>query len=174
MENRLLYRFIEQVQAHCRLARLASGELRTALATLNPEQSALRLHAFLAQVYIVSRLLWPERESSAERGATLRRELTVAEDALLRLPPLRKHLVRPDECYEDWVTRLPEPNYLDFNLMPLGTLAGAPQDAFQTNLDPDTLLLTWRGDTMNLAQLDEELRRLLHATETWLRHHNPW
>jgi hypothetical protein len=174
MENRLLYRFIEQVQTHCRLARLAAGELRTALATLNPEQSALKLHSFLAQAHIVSRLLWPERESSVERGVTLRKELGVADEAALRLSTLRQHLTRPDECYEDWVTRLPEPNYLDFNLMAQGTLAGSPQDAFQTNLDPDTLTLTWRGDTTELAPVDEELRRLAHTTETWLRRHNPW
>lgn len=174
MENRLLYRFVEQIKAHCRLARLAGIELRGALGALNPEQGALQLHSFLAQAHIVSRFLWPERASSAERGETLRKELGAADTAALRLATLRKHLTHPDECYEDWLARLPEPNYLDFNLMSQQMMAAAPGDNFQTNLDPDTLMLTWRGDTADLAQVDHELRHLEHAAETWLRRHTPW
>ena len=66
------------------------------------------------------------------------------------------------------------PNYVDFNIMPQGTMLGYQQDAFQRNLDPDTGRLVFRGETWDLRQLSDELRRVESAAQLWLKTHNPW
>lgn len=174
METRVLFKYVEEVRRECGLARMATGEMRTALAALDPVRASLFVRSVLTHAVAVSRLLWPERAESAERGATLRQELKVPEPSPLQLATLRKHTARPDETYEDWLKRLPEPDYLEFNLMPAGTMAGSKEDTFQADLDPDTLEFTFRGDAANLAKVNEALRQLDTACERWLRTHNPW
>lgn len=174
METRVLFKYVEEVRRECGLARMAAGEMRTALAALDPVRASLFVRSVLTHAVAVSRLLWPERVESAARGATLRQELKVPEPSPLQLPTLRKHVARSDETYEDWLQRLPEPDYLEFNLMPAGTMSGSKEDTFQADLDPDTLEFTFRGDTASLAQVNEALRQLDTACDRWLRTHNPW
>ncbi|MCP5522584.1 MAG: hypothetical protein H7A46_13670 [Verrucomicrobiales bacterium] len=174
METRVLFKYVEEVRRECGLARMAAGELRTALAALDPVRASLFVRSLLTHAVAVSRLLWPERVESAARGATLRQELKVPDPSPLQLATLRKHTSRPDETYEDWLQRLPEPNYLEFNVMPAGTMSGSKEDTFQAALDPDTLEFTLRGDRASLAQVNEALRLLDTACERWLRTHNPW
>ncbi|RME96675.1 MAG: hypothetical protein D6766_00015 [Verrucomicrobia bacterium] len=174
MEPKILFKFVEEVRRESRLARMAHSELRAAVAALDPNRAAVFVTAVLTHTIAVSRLLWPERPESAERGATLRRELQITEPSPLQLAGFRKHLARPDETYEDWLQRLPQPNYLEFNLMPAALMAGAQNDTFQGHLDPDTLEYTFRGDKAALAPVDGALRKLESACDYWLRTHNPW
>jgi hypothetical protein len=86
----------------------------------------------------------------------------------------RPQVDRFDEAYEDWLESLPEAGYVDMNLMPSGTMLGSKEDVFQRSLDPDTLLLRLRGTPMDLRQINETLRTLEHASQGWLKNHNPW
>ncbi|MCP5525335.1 MAG: hypothetical protein H7A47_00830 [Verrucomicrobiales bacterium] len=174
MDAQFLFRFVGEVRRECRLSRLANTELRGALAALDPERTAFFVRALLTHATAVSRLLWPDRPAAAPRGETLRQALNVDASSPIRLPGLLKHVFQPDEAFETWLHRLPTPDYLDFNLMPAGTLAGSRQDTFQASLDPDTLEFNLRGDTANLARTSEALLRLENACDLWLRTHNPW
>lgn len=174
MDARILFKFVEEVRRECRLARLATGELRGALAALDPERAGFFVRAWLTHATSVSRLLWPDRPAYAARGELLRQELKVDAASPIRLANLQKHMFQPDEAYEAWLNRLPEPNYIDFNLMPSGTLSGSRQDTFQASLDPDTLEYTLRGDTANLAATSTALNKLEGICDHWLRTHQPW
>ncbi len=174
MDTRILYKFVEEVRRECRLAGIAGVELRSALAALDPERSAFFVRALLTHSTSVSRLLWPARDKSADRGKTLRTELTISDTSALRLARLRKALSETDASFEDWLLGLPKPDYIDFNLMPLGTMAGSREDTFQASLDPDTLEFSLRGDQANLAETIDEIKGLARSCDRWLRTHNPW
>lgn len=174
MDKKVLYRTIEEARQQCRFAQLAFQSLRTRVNQQDPERVFLDVHAFLGHATMLSRLLWPARPSSAERGALLRQELKLLEPSPLRLPEIREQLDRFDEAYEDWLATLPEAGYVDMNLMPTGTLAGSKADVFQRSLDPDTLVLQFRGAPLDLRRTNDAVRALEAAAQQWLRTHQPW
>ena len=174
MEKHVLYRMVGEVRQQCRFGLMAFESLRLRLNEQDAERVFVDVHAFLGHAFMISRLLWPARESSGARGEALRSELKVAADSLLRMAGLRVQLERFDEAYEDWLLALPEAGYVDQNLMPTGTMAGSKADIYQRSLDPDTLVLQLRGVPMDARKLSDAIRALDGATQQWLRTHNPW
>jgi len=174
MENLILYKFVEELQQQTRFARLAFRELRSIVTSVDSERIFLFAHAFLAHSANVSRLLWPTREGSAERGKALREATGVAEDSALRLPGARPQLEHEDECYEDWLERLDAPHYVDMNVMPTAAIGEFKGDAFQRSLDPDTFRLVLRGVTVETRVLADALRQLETSIDHWKRTHRPW
>jgi hypothetical protein len=174
MDNRQLYRMIEEVRQQCRFAQAAFLSLKLRLTEPDHEKVFVEVHAFLGHATMLSRLLWPERAASAERGRTLRTELKIADTSPLRMGAGRAQVERFDEAYEDWLATLPEANYVDMNLMPTGTMLGSREDVFQRSLDPDTLVLQLRGVPIPLRQISDAIRALESAAQQWLRSHSPW
>ncbi len=174
MENKLLYRTIEELRQQCRFAQEAFHSLRLRLNELDQERVFLYVHAFLGHAALISRLLWPMRSTSAERGETLRKELNVPADSALRMAGGREQIERFDEAYEDWLQALPGADYVDQNLMPTGTMAGSKADVFQRSLDPDTMMLHLRGQPIPMRKVSDAVRVLEGATQQWLRTHQPW
>lgn len=174
MDNQILFKLMEETRLHGRFGLMAYQQLRASLRGMDPEKTFFFVHALLSNAAVVSRLLWPARVESQARGAELRKQLQVADHSPLRLDTLRPAVERPDESWEDWLAGLERKNYLDLNVMPVGTTSGYQQDAFQRSLDPDTLTLSLRGVTCPLPPLAEELRKLEAAVSAWLKGHNPW
>lgn len=174
MNNPILFKFVEEIRLQCGLVRIANENMRASVQGLNAERTFFYVHALLNHVAAVSRLLWPERESSLARGERLRGELKVGEQSALKMRDLRRHIDRADESFEDWLAGLETVDYLDFNIMPQGTMQGYKQDRFQRNLDPDTFRLEFRGARCDLRELFSELLRLEAAAQVWLKTHNPW
>ena len=85
MDKKVLYRTIEELRQQCRLAQASFQSLRLRLNELDQERVFLYVHAFLGHAVMISRLLWPARPASAERGETLRKELDVPPDSALRM-----------------------------------------------------------------------------------------
>ncbi len=174
MNNQVLFKFIEEVRLQCRQARLAYDNVRASTQGLDPEKTFFFVQAFLHTARNLSRFFWPERSSSNARGERLRQELKVGIDSPLNLGKIRRCLDAADEHFEDWVTALEAPNYMDFNIMPQGTMQGYQQDSFQRNLDPDTYQLVFRGEPCDLRKVGDEVRRVESAAQQWLKTHNPW
>ncbi len=174
MNNPILFKLIEEVRLQCRFGKLAFDHLRTSLQAADPEKTFFYVQALLHQAGCVSRLLWPSRPESAERGQRLRTALNVTEASPVRLRELRPRLEASDEHLEDWLASLETPGHMEFNIMPQGSLTGYKQDTFQRSLDPDTFKLAFRGDACDLRRLADELHRLEAAAQSWLRTHNPW
>ena len=174
MNPKALYRMIEELRQQCRFGLLSFESLRLRLNDLNTERVFVETHAFLGHATMVSRLLWPSRPESTQRGELLRSELKLPDASPLRMSGTRSQIDRFDEAYEDWLITLPEAGYVDMNLMPSGTMLGSKEDVFQRSLDPNILTLNLRGIPIDLRQIAEALRTLEHATQGWLRNHNPW
>lgn len=172
MDNPLLYKLVEEVRQQGRFAQFAYQNLRTSLAGLDSERVFFYVHAFLAHVANLSRLLWPVRPESKGRGDQLRTELKIGEHSPLRLADFRRHVDQFDERLEDWASA--HPSYVDMNVMPQGTISNFKQDVFQRNLDPDTLQFWFREDACDLRVLAEELRQLTTAVDSWQKTHHAW
>ena len=63
---------------------------------------------------------------------------------------------------------------IELELVPQGTLADFKSDAFQRNLDPDTLILVYRGWVCDLRKLESSIRAAESKAEIWMRTHNRW
>jgi hypothetical protein len=174
MDNKTLYRMVEELRQQCRFALLGFQSIRSTLNTNDPERVFLQVHAFLGHAVSVSRLLWPNRAESGARGERLRQELKAPADSLLRLTGFREQVDRFDEAYEDWLLGLEDRSYMDMNLMPVGTVQGFKADSFQRSLDTETLRLFLRGTPCDLRKVNDEIRGLEAAAQQWLRTHNPW
>ena len=174
MNNQLLFKFLEETRLQCRFARFAYDNLRASVQGSDPETTFFYVHSFLSCAGNVARLLWPERSESKARGERLRRELKTTEDSPLKIRILLKSFAASDEHFEDWVGAMETPGYLDFNIMPQGTMVDYKQDTFQRSLDPDTSKLVFRSERCDLRQMFDELRRIESAAQLWFKTHNPW
>jgi hypothetical protein len=174
MNKPVLYRMVEELRQQSRFAQLAFQTLRVRVNEGDPERVFLEVHALLGHLVMLSRLLWPARPSSLERGTTLQAEMKIAPENPLRLAGARDQVERLDEAYEDWLLGLPEAGYVDMNLMPTGTMMGSRADTFQRSLDPDTLVLHLRGVPIDLKRTNDAARALETGAQQWLRTHTPW
>jgi hypothetical protein len=174
MDNQVIYKLMEEIRLQCRFSQAAFQNIRSNLAGLDQEKTFFFVHAFLGHAVRISRLLWPEREGSAARGETLRCELKAGEQGGLRMRNLRPLLEREDEWLEDWMGTLENKNYVEMNLMPMGTMAGFRQDSFQRDLDPDTYQMVYRGELIDLRLLLQEIRQMEAAVQQWFKTSKPW
>lgn len=174
MDNKIVYKLVEEVQQRCRFVDLSFDQVRQALNEQVPETVFYHVHAMLGHVLALNGMFWPKRQSSLPRGDKLRQELKVADASALNIHNLRAHLTDEDESFEDWVNGLRDPNYVDFNLMPVSAMSGMGTDTFQRNLDPEDLQFTYRGAKCDLKKIHDETRALQVAIERWKREHTPW
>jgi hypothetical protein len=174
MDNLILYKFVEEVRLQNRFAQFAFQNIRTSLTALDSERVFFYVHAFMRHAGNLSRLFWPARQDSSERGERLRSELKIGDQSPLRLQNFRRNLDQPDESLEDWVAALENRSYVDMNIMPQGTISNYKQDAFQRNLDPENFQYVFRGEACSLRTILDELRKLETTTESWIKTHRPW
>jgi hypothetical protein len=174
IDNQVLFKLLEELRLQCRFGKFAYENVRLSLQAMDPEKTFFYVQALLGHADCVSRLLWPAAAGAKGRGQRLRQELKMGDDSPLNLREMRARLEAPDEHLESWIATLESPGYMDFNIMPQGSISSYKQDVFQRSLDPDTYKLAWRGETWDLRRIADELHRLEAATQVWLRTHNPW
>lgn len=174
MDNVVYYKLIGEVKQRCRFAQFAFRELRNSLQAVDSEKVFFYTHALLDHALEVSKLFWPRREQSQERGKSLREDLKVADSSSVRLGSVREQLERGDEQLEDWISRQENKNYVDMNVMAQGTMAGFKADNFHRSLDPENFKLRLRGEDCDLRHLSDELQKIESAADLWQRTHNPW
>lgn len=174
MNNQVLFKFVEELRQQCRWGKLAFDNLRVSLQGLDNEKTFFHVHALLSHAEKASRLLWPAREESRPRGAKLRAELKVVDDSPINLRAWYGRFAASDEQLDDWIALMERPDYVEFNVMPQGSLGGYKQDSFQRSLDPETFHLVFRNESFDLRKLATELHRIETTAQAWLRNHNPW
>jgi hypothetical protein len=174
MDNRITYKLVEEVEQRCRFVDLAFQQLCGSLNEQVPERVFFYTHGLVDHLAALNGLLWPKRQSSQERGTHLRTELKIADSSAININTFRSQLTAEDESFEDWLTGLRDPNYVDFNLMPASTITGFSSDTFHRNLDPETLKFSYRGATCDLKHAHVEVVNLLTIIERWKREHTPW
>lgn len=174
MDNQVFYKLVEETRLQCRFARFAFQNIRSGANSLDAENVFFYVDAFLSHANNISRLLWPERETSKARGDRLRAELNISDDSPLRLREIQEQLDHFDERVEDWLEPMENRNSMDMNLMPQGTMADYTPDKFNRSLDPNTFQYSLRGSSCELRRVLDEISRLETALQMWFRTHNPW
>jgi len=174
MDNRVTFKWLAEIKLQCRFALLAWKQTRSNLAALEAETTFFYVHALLQHSVSLSRICWPIRAESKQRGDQLREILKLKDSSPLQLRDIRGHLDKDDEWLEDWIATQAEVDYVEMNLMPLGTIADYKSDSFQRSLDPETWALELRGITLNLKTIEKEIRHLELKSEQWMRINNPW
>lgn len=174
MDNPLLFKIVEETVQQCRFAGFSFQSLRTGLQGADAQKSFFWVHSFLHYGQNVSRMLWPDRKESSQRGEKLREIARADTDSPSRLNQLGRQQSRFDESFEDWCQRLGGLNYVDMNIMPQGTIGSFQSDTFQRNLDPEEYIFVYQGASFDLRLLADELKRIDGACQQWLRTNNPW
>lgn len=174
MDNKVIYKWVEEIEQRCRFADLALKEIRDSLNDQVPERVFLHVHSYLDQVAVLNGMLWPKRQASLPRGDELRKALGVNDSSALNIRAFRGQIGAEDESYEDWLNGLPEPNYVDFNLMPASTMTGFSSDTFHRDLDPESFKFTYRAGVCDLKSVHAEVRALQSAITRWKRENSPW
>lgn len=154
--------FLTEIRRECRFGLIAADGLQRALASTSAEATWFYCQSLLDSAGCVSRLLWPSSEKIEGRGLELRTTLAVSDTNPLADRSLRNHFEHFDDRIEAWATSRSAKGFVDSNIMPLRSVSfGMDTADYLRNLDPETLVLTYRGDTYDLKSVIAELQNLL-------------
>jgi len=190
MEQLHLLLYLQEIQAQCRMARVAFDSLSRWLDGLPPaqtiEEGAVKtaaffrdMHSMLTHVGVISKLLWPIKEKRANtrerRGAELRARLGLPPaDHILCGRTLRDDLEHFDERLDSWLlqkeTRLREgkraPDYWQDCIGPWGIpLPYEAETDVMRHYDPDTQFFRFQGKRMHVPTLDQAVKALQHRVD---------
>ncbi len=160
----ILQIFMREVEHQCKFAILAFVDIRNALGRSNVDADRVFLsaHAFLVAVGNVSKLLWPTRTGDQARGEQLREKLGVSEASIIQSRRFRNYFEHFDESLDKWARSSEHKNFVDSNIASVG---GSGTRDIMRNLDPDSLTLTFHGDSYELPRIAEELKPIQKAAE---------
>ncbi|CAN5180166.1 hypothetical protein BH09ACT10_BH09ACT10_19390 [soil metagenome] len=160
MDVHSLVRYVDELEIQAGYAQLAEPALRER-ASLGAAQSILTAGA------IVSMLLWPseptrrpgaspeelalEKEATRNRGKRLREQLTIDGLPTLRSRPVRNAFESFDVVLDRW-------------------LEDDPVRATRS-IDPETLIVSILGETVDLRALLDELATVADAAQAWKATH---
>ena len=165
MDAGMLQLFVREVDRQARFGLRAAAELRHAVVSSDMECVWYSVQGLLVATGNVSKLLWPSRGGSPERGDVLRRVLRVGDDSPLASRTFRNHFEHFDERLEAWGISPRTHMVADDNVGPLGAISGGASPVFVRNYDPSTETLTFRGEVYELRPVIDALENLRAATE---------
>lgn len=174
MENQVAFKMLEEIRLQCQFTEHAFHQLKTSMNAQDLTRVFFYLHAVVDHTSQISRLFWPERAESSERGRWLREKLAVEDGSPLKMTGIREEFESQDEKFETWLAGLESHDYVALNLMPMGSLADFNRDAFRRNLDTESLKFQFQGMTVDLHAVPAEIKRLDKTAQRWMDTHNPW
>ena len=169
MSDELLQKWVEEIRLQSRFASYAWQEMRSSLVGMNNEKSLFYVHAFLNHTAELNQMLWPE--SKNERGPKLRKALELDEGTLLLKNNLQRIITHFGERLDLWMDTVENAHFLNINVMPKGTMAGAREDVFVRSLDPETYQLEILDQSFDLRELYNAIRQLDKKAANWCRKH---
>ena len=99
MKDRDLTLYLSEIEEQCRFATIAWKEIETN----NPDTQWYSIQALLVAVANVSRLLWPDKRGSAERGRELRKRLLIGDNHPFKSRDMRNAFEHSDQRLDSWV-----------------------------------------------------------------------
>lgn len=160
MDRMVLRIFQREVERQCRFALMAIQDLKQALQTYDMDRIWYSIQGFLVAAGNISKILWPPKARSRERGAELRASLSVGSDSPLEPRTFRNHFEHFDERLEQWVLSSERRNFVDSNVGPPGMIAGLEPGDFLRNFDTTSSAVTFRGDVYHIEPVGEAIRDL--------------
>jgi hypothetical protein len=117
----------------------------------------------------VSKLMWGQGGSRADKRAHLRESIGISDNSPLRLTRMRNHFEHVDERLETWFKESSQHIYADGHVFltprpPQGMVeADPPMDRVNTFREYDAAsgTLWFWGDQLNLREIESEVRRII-------------
>jgi hypothetical protein len=154
--------FVGEIARQAKIAKRAAERLQENTDNFDELEVWGSIQSILVAAGNVSKILWPSRASSAERGKMLRDLLNVDARSLLSDRKIRNHFEHYDERIEDWFEKNGSAVYMDSSIDPFGSIWGNNPSNIHRAYNPLTQTLTFRGESVDLAALLdvlEEIRR---------------
>jgi hypothetical protein len=177
VDERLLRASQREVLRQCRFAMFAGSDLYHALQAKDHDRTWYSVQGIVAACANLSKLLWPNEEGASDRrssretavtpvpgrGEALRDSLGVSSNSLLQSRSLRNCFEHFDEELEAWAGSSEKRTLIDTNLGPASAIRADAGEVLR-NLDPATLVLTFRGESFELRPLLHEVVALHERT----------
>ncbi|MCA3283380.1 MAG: hypothetical protein ING16_10955 [Roseomonas sp.] len=163
MDNHLLEFFQHEVGLQCKFMLRAANEVNNSRQKNDVEGVFYGLQSILSASANISKALWGQGGKAkrvAERKR-LRDSLQMSDDSPLRPTDMRNHFEHFDDRLERWWQTSTHKNYVDMNLGPRNAIHGlAKSDSFR-NFDPQSNVLCFGDDEVNIQALIDEAQALL-------------
>jgi hypothetical protein len=178
LDPMLLEGFVREVRQQCDFALIAVQGLNDTLNSGGGVDGAFfYCHGFLTHAANLSKLLWPGavrgdatfKNEVSSRGRLLRSELSIPQGLLIESRKFRDHLEHFDERLHSWARESPNRLLLDMNVAPAGSISvmgSTPGDSLR-HLDPSAMVMSFRGDTLELQRAADEVVHLRTAAADW-------
>jgi hypothetical protein len=169
MQEHIRRIFAREVERQTCFALMAINDLNSTRATRDMDRLWYSVQAMLVAVGNVSKLLWPPRKESEERGTSLRAELGVSDDSVLAPRTFRNHFEHFDERLEDWASSAGSNIFVDSNVGPPSMIViegmGQTQTHYLRNFDTKNVAVTFRGDSYALQPIATALTDLYNRAK---------
>ena len=144
--------FIGEIVQQTKIANRAAEHLKAATDPFDALEVWCSIQSILVAAGIVSRSLWPSKKFSS-RGVRLRTLLGVDEGNLLSKRKFRDHFEHYDERIEVWFEKNRSAVYTDSSIDPFDSIWGPNPVNRHRAYNPETQVLTFRGESLDLAAL---------------------
>jgi hypothetical protein len=106
----------------------------------------------------ISKILWPSRNKSKDRGLYLRKMLKIEEDHILSNRKFRDHFEHYDERIEKWFLDKPGASYVDLSMNP-SLRSSLPQNDHRGYNSIDNTLV-FRGETLDFKKILDGVQQI--------------
>jgi len=152
--------FISEIVMQSKIAERAAERLVICEGHFDPIETWSAIQSILVAAANVSRILWPQRKSSAARGKILRMLLNVDDRNLLSDRNLRNHFEHYDERIEKWFEKNCSAVYMDTRIDPFESIWGHNPANLHRVYNPMTQTLSFRGESVDLAAILKALEEI--------------
>lgn len=152
--------FIGEIAMQANIALRAAERLLPMIDGSDQVEAWCSIQSILIAAGNVSKILWPSRDSSKERGEILRHLLNADDFEMLSSRKFRNHFEHYDERIEDWFSKNNPSVYMDSRVDPFGSVWGDNFPECHRAYNPLKRLLFFRGESVNIEKLLEELEKV--------------
>ena len=160
--------FISEVVKQAKIAKRASERLTATRDGFDEVEVWCSIQSILVAAGNISKMLWPVRKGSIARGERLRMLLSVDDQNLLSDRKLRNHFEHYDERIEDWFEKSNSAVYRDSYVDPFKPIWGGDASNIHRLYNPLTEVLTFRGESMDLAAILRELDDIMNKCRNFV------
>jgi hypothetical protein len=165
MEKVLIRHFQVEVERQCQFAMIALQDMEEASANSDGKLFWYSVQNLLVAVGRISRLLWPPGPLFLNRGAELRKTLSVGEDSPLKALEFVEHFEHFDKRLETWYVTSEQHRFFDSYTEPLDVLADtAPEDRFR-GYDRENEAVLFHGEAYELGPVSRAVEELQGRAE---------
>jgi hypothetical protein len=158
MDRMLLWLFrshvLEQAEVLAAALERATRDLRAPTVWVDLQQAVLAAGN-------LSKLLWGQEGKRTEERRPLRESIGVDDSSPLRLPRMRNHFEHMDERLEQWWRESERHNFADRNIGSRNSVEGLSEKEHFRWYDPETGILSFWGDQLDLREIGAEVIRIL-------------